>query len=312
MHMIVLLYALLASTFVFAKYALDFAAPVFLIGFRMTLAGTLLLGYLLLFKREYLKIKKEDLFTFLRVAFFHIYLAFLAEFWSLQYVSSSKTNLIYSLTPFIAATLSFFLLKERLSIKKIMGMGLGVLGLCPILFLHKEGSQGSDFLSLSLPEMVLLIAVVSASYAWFDIKKLMNKGYSLITINGFAMITGGLAAFCTSFATEGFKAPVSNWPEFLKYVLVLILLSNVIFYNMYGWLLKRYSITFLTFAGFLCPVFGTFLGWFFRGETISWQYWVSLCTIGAALYIFYREELRKDTTVVNSKKVAVPVTIDPS
>ena len=79
MGMIVLLYALLASTFVFAKFALDFASPVFLIGFRMTLAGSLLLGYLLLFKRESLKIKKEDLFIFLRVSFFHIYLAFLAE-----------------------------------------------------------------------------------------------------------------------------------------------------------------------------------------------------------------------------------------
>lgn len=311
MAMIVLLYALLASTFVFAKFALDFASPVFLIGFRMTLAGTLLLGYLVLFKRESLKIKKEDFFPFLRVAFFHIYLAFLAEFWSLQYVSSSKTNLIYSLTPFIAATLSFLIFKERLSFKKILGMLLGICGLCPILFLHQDSIEGSEWLNISLPEVVLLVAVISASYAWFDIKKLMNKGYSLITINGAAMLVGGIGAFCSSFATEGFKAPVTNWPEFLKYVFILILLSNVIFYNMYGWLLRRYSITFLTFAGFLCPIFGTFLGWFFRNETISWQYWISLCTIGAALYIFYKEELKKDTSpLAKFKKEPIPIVID--
>jgi drug/metabolite transporter (DMT)-like permease len=308
--MIILLYALLASTFVFAKYALDYAAPIFLIGFRMTLAGSLLLGYLILFKRGSFKLKKEDLFIFLRVAFFHVYLAFIAEFWSLQYVSSSKTNLIYSLTPFIAATLSYFLLKEKLSIKKIMGMALGVLGLCPILFFNNTPVEGKEFLNLSKPEMVLLIAVISASYAWFDIKKLMSKGYSLIMINGIAMFTGGIGAFCTSFATEGFESPVSNWPSFLKYVLILIVLSNVIFYNMYGWLLKRYSITFLTFAGFLCPIFGTFFGWFFRGESLTWQYWISLCTIGAALYIFYKEELKKDSVPRSNTLRAASVRID--
>lgn len=312
MVVIVLLYALLASTFVFAKFALDYAAPIFLIGFRMTLAGSLLLSYLFLFKRNKFSIKKEDRFLFLRVAFFHIYLAFLSEFWALQYVSSSKTNLIYSLTPFIAATLSYFLLKEKLSIKKIFGMVLGIAGLCPILFLHSNSEIGGDFLNISIPEIVLLVAVVSASYAWFDIKKLMTKGYSLLMINGIAMLVGGIGAFCTSFATEGFdRAPVSDWPSFLKFVLCLIVLSNVIFYNLYGYLLKKYSITFLTFAGFLCPVFGTFFGWFFRDESITWQYWASLCTIGVALYIFYREELKKEPVHITSPKPA-PVVIEPN
>lgn len=302
MPVIILLYALLASTFVFAKYALDFAQPIFLIGFRMTLAGTLLLAYLFFAKKDQLKIKKEDRFRFLRVSFFHIYLAFLAEFWSLKYISSSKTNLIYSLTPFIAAILSYILLNERLSLRKIMGMTLGVLGLMPILLFHSDLGTSSEFFSISAPEIVLLVAVVSASYAWFDIKKLMMKGYSLILINGVAMLIGGVAAFLTSFTFEGLEGQVSSWPDFLKYVLVLILLSNVVFYNLYGWLLKRYSITFLTFAGFLSPLFGTFMGWFFRGELITWHYFVSLATIGAALYIFYKEELKTEKQVLVSKE----------
>lgn len=300
MFLIVLLYALLASTFVFAKNALDYAQPIFLIGFRMTLAGSLLLGYLLLFKRDWLKIKKTDLFIFARVAFFHVYLAFICEFWSLQYLTSSKTNLIYSLTPFIAATLSYFLLKERLSKKKIMGLVLGVAGICPILVLQTSAFEANvEFMHISLPDVVLLMAVTSASFAWFDIKKLMNKGYSLIMINGAAMLTGGIGAFLTSFATEEFDpAPISDFWPFLKYVLILILLSNVIFYNMYGTLLKKYSITFLTFAGFLCPLFGTFFGWFFRGEAITWHYWVSLSAITMALFIFYREELKQPAVVM--------------
>lgn len=290
MPLIILLYALLASTFVFAKFSLDYAQPIFVIGFRMTLAGALLLGYLLFFKRKALKLHKGDLFLFLRVAFFHIYLAFVAEFWSLQYITSSKANLIYSLTPFIAAALSFFLLKERLSKRKVLGMVIGVLGIVPILV---SQGNGADFGSLTKAEFILLIAVVSASYAWFDIKKLMQKGYSLLMINGFAMLMGGLGAFVTYYASRDPLVPsTTNFWEFFKYVSILVILSNVIFYNLYGLLLKRYTITFLTFCGFLSPLFGVFMGWIFRDEPISWAYWVSLGLITFALFIFYREEIK--------------------
>lgn len=290
MVLIVLLYALLASTFVFAKFSLDYAQPIFVIGFRMTLAGGLLLAYLFLFKKKSFKLRKADLPLFLRVAFFHIYLAFVAEFWSLQYITSSKANLIYSLTPFIAAGLSYFLLKERLSKRKLLGMFLGVMGIVPILI---SQGNGTDFGSITLAEFILLVAVISASYAWFDIKKLMQKGYSLLMINGFAMIVGGLGAFATYYLTRDPEVPAtSNFWEFFKYVSILVILSNVIFYNLYGWLLKRYTITFLTFCGFLSPLFGVFMGWIFRDEPISWAYWVSLSLITVALFIFYREELK--------------------
>ena len=121
----------------------------------------------------------------------------------------------------------------------------------------------------------------------------MNKGYSLLMINGFSMLTGGLAAFVTYYLSRDPEVPsTTNFWEFFKYVAILVVLSNVIFYNLYGWLLKRYTITFLTFCGFLSPLFGVFMGWAFRGETISWPYWVSLALITFALFIFYREEIK--------------------
>jgi drug/metabolite transporter (DMT)-like permease len=112
------------------------------------------------------------------------------------------------------------------------------------------------------------------------------------------MLAGGIGAFVTSFIEEGFSpSPIKDFWPFFKYVAILIVLSNVIFYNMYGTLLRKYSITFLTFAGFLCPLFGTFFGWFFREETITWHYWVSLSAITVALFIFYREELKQPVVV---------------
>ncbi len=60
MFLVILLYAILASTFTIAKIALSFAKPFFIIGFRMTVAGILMLSFLYFFRREKFVLKKED------------------------------------------------------------------------------------------------------------------------------------------------------------------------------------------------------------------------------------------------------------
>ena len=125
------------------------------------------------------------------------------------------------------------------------------------------------------------------------IKKLLIKGYSLVVINGVAMLIGGIFALFTSFIFEGVRdSPVFDlWP-FLFWVFLLILVANIISYNLYTWLIKHYSITFVTFAGFLCPIFGAFLGWLFLGEHISWNYYFALGCIIIGLYVFYKDEIK--------------------
>jgi len=154
----------------------------------------------------------------------------------------------------VAAIFSYFLLREHLGWRKLLGMVLGFLGLLPVLFV-KNYSEGGEFLRFSGREIILLFAVVSATYAWFVIKELMQKNYSFLMINGISMFCGGVLAFITSLVFEGVKtSPIYNFWPFLGWLLLLILLANVVFYNLYAWLLKQYSITFLTFAGLLTPI----------------------------------------------------------
>ena len=295
MILVALLYALLASTFIFAKKALAYANPFFLIGVRMILAGIIMIAYQYFTNKSALTIKKEDWPTFFKVAIFHVYLSFILEFWALQYLTALKTTIIYSSTPFIAALLSYFLLNERLSLKKVTGIIIGLGGLMPVLIAQAgNSSEFSGLWRISLPEIVLFGAVVSGSYAWFIVSDLMEKGYSLGTINGFAMLVGGAMSFATSVAVEGLTQPVKDFYPFLGWLLLLIIVANIIVYNFYGWLLKRYSITFVTFSGFLCPSFGTLYEWLFLGGTITWHYFASLAFVTGGLYLFYQEELKED------------------
>src|SRR3990172_9701700 len=139
MLLVVILYALLASTFIFAKNVLSFAHPCFTIGFRMIIAGMLLLGYQ--WATGKITIQRSHWWFFFKASLFHIYFAFILEFWALQYVSALKTTLIYSATPFIGALLSYVLLRERLTWKKICGAVIGIGGLAPVIMAAAMGPE---------------------------------------------------------------------------------------------------------------------------------------------------------------------------
>lgn len=291
MILIIVLYAILASTFTLAKTVLFYAKPFFIIGFRMTLAGIILLLFQTIINKKRVLPNKKDWLLFFKVSLFHIYFFFMLEFWALQKMPSSKVTLIYSITPFVAAILSYFLLKERFSKQKMFGIFLGFIGLFPIFFLEQSGSEGPALFSISLREVALLLSATFGCCAWFDIKKLMDKNYPLLTINGIAMLTGGILALITTYFVDGFSpCPIYDFWPFIFWLMILIFVSNVVFYNMYGWLIKKYSITFVTFVGFLSPIFGALFGWFFLGENISWHYFVSLFIITIALFVFYKSE----------------------
>lgn len=291
----ILEYAILASTFTLSKVAIAFSNPLFLTGVRMISSAPILF---LLYKwqtKQRLHIKKEDWLLFFGVGLFHIFIPFVFEFWSLQYISSIKSAITYSLTPFIAAFLAFFLLKERLTLKQSFGLVLGLSGLVPLFITGSDlENLYGEFMSVSLPELILLFAVISASYAWFLVTKLMNRGYNISLINGVAMLIGGLMSLIVWAILHGDTWPIKgDISQFLFWTASLVLVANVLSYNFYGWLLKHISITLMSATGFFCPIFASLYGWFFLDEEIGILHLVALLLVGLGLWLFYQDEIAK-------------------
>lgn len=287
-------YAILASTFTIAKVAVRYADPLFLIGIRMVVSAPLMFAIHRIQKNKSITIAKEDISTFFQVGIFHIFLPFIGEFWALQYVSSAKTAITYSLTPFIAAILSYFLLKRAISAKQTLGLVVGLLGLLPILISGDDISFGTELGFISLPEVVLLFSVTSASYAWFLITRLMDKGYGISFINGVAMLVGGLLSLIMWYVLSGEESPLrGDLGPFIGWTLLLVIVANVIGYNLYGWLLKHLSITLMSAIGFLCPIFATIYGFIFLNEAIGPWHLVAIVMVASGIWLFYREEVYK-------------------
>lgn len=308
--MIFALWAAMAISFPIGKLALEFcSSPVQLIGLRMSLAGLLILGYIGL-KRLLTKnplfgqgILLSDSVIFIKVAIFHVYLAFVCEFWALGFLDSIKVNLLFSLTPLISAVLGFFIIGQRLEMKKWVGLILGGGGMLAIMATQNSGEIcWTKFFIFSLPELVLMVGIISACYAWFQIRQLTNRGYSLLTINGTAFLLGGLAClvqFWLAIPHHGGIFPKEGGFKLFGLIGILILASNIIGYGLYGKLLRKCSNTFLSFTGFLCPIFGAIYSHFFSvffpksfcPEPITKLYCFGFLLILFGLFTFYSQEI---------------------
>jgi len=110
------------------------------------------------------------------------------------------------------------------------------------------------------------------------------------------MLFGGILAFYHSFFTENWNPlPVTSAyvTPLLGWVAIMALLSNILCYNLYGMMLKKFTATFLSFAGLLSPIFASIHGWIFLHESPSWIIFLSTSIVSVGLWIVYAAELKQ-------------------
>ena len=266
-----------------------------MVGSRMLFAGLVLLIYVAIRNRAVLlKVRPAHIGGILILALMQIYVTNILEIWAIKHMISSKVCLLYSLSPFISALVAFTVLKENMSRKKILGMFIGFMGLMPIVFAQssEEISSGTFFV-FTMAELAMVGAVFCSVYGWIQLKKVMvDYEYSPSLANGLSMTVGGILALVHSYAMgeQWAPLPVTNLQPFVVNTLIMCLISNFISYNLYGYLLKRFSSTFMSFAGLVTPLFASAFGFLWLNEIVSWHYLVSMALFSIGLTIFYREE----------------------
>jgi len=294
MILVLLLYALFASVFTIAKTGLEYSQPLFFVGVRMAFAGIFLLAYQLLFSKDRIAWNRLKWSKILLLGLCNIYLTNVCEFWGLKYLTSIKTCLIYSLSPFLSALFSYLIFSEKMSFKKWGGLIIGCVGLLPILLQHTvEEESAGQFFIFSWPELAVLSAAVLSVYGWILLRQLVREeGHTPILVNGLSMLFGGFLATMHSSLTENWNPiPVTEILPFVECSLLLIVISNLICYNLYGYLLRRFSATFMSFAGFTTPFFTALFGWIYLGESVSWTFFLATTIQLGGLFLFYQEEL---------------------
>ena len=300
MWQVFLMYALFGSIFSVGKMGIAASQPYFLTGVRMFLAGGLMLGYLYLRSPKSLAIEKSDWLLLFLIAFFNVFITNAFEFWGLQYMSAGKTCLIYSLSPFAAALIAYFFGTDKMTWKKWMGLLIGFLSFCPMMSEPwlKSVSNETDSMEL-LAEGALTISAITAVIGWTFVRKLtVEKKTPHALVNGVSFVLAGGMCLLTSLSIETWDpVPVSNWPDFYLSLFYIVIIHNIICYSIYASSLRRFSVTFMAFAGLSNPLFAACFGWFFLGEEMTLSFWLAFIGIVWGLYIFYKaEKLSFETT----------------
>jgi drug/metabolite transporter (DMT)-like permease len=298
-----LLYCLFASTIVLSKVALQSMSPLVLVSLRFLIAGAILYAYLFVTRKKPLfTIKKGDLFDFFQVGSFLYLITFVFDNWSLQFISSAESCLMYNLSPFITAIIAYFVWSKRITPLQCFALCVGFLAFVPMLVGQLFDTSITNQSMVFIAEAVLLIAIIANANGWIMFDRLLQKGYDVITINCITMLGSGVAAgvltvvlhsvgYTQKLVLHDALLAVSTvtgtvWGDFL----LLIIIAHVICYNLYGYLLRTYSATFLSFAGFTTPLFTAFLGYIFLQERVDQTFFVTVLLVTVGLYLFYQDE----------------------
>ncbi len=298
------LHALYGSSIPLAKYLLQFTKPIFFSGIRMFIAGVVLMGYTYWNKKSSSMFKRSHILLYIQIIFWGAYVKCILRYWGLSNMPAVKMAFLVNFSPFSAALLSYILLKERLFVKQWIGLCIGFIGLIPIFLIKARAEHlTGELLFFSWPELAILGAIFCQNYVMILGRKLVkDENQSPVLVNGIRMLGGGILALMTAYACEEF-VPITNIGSFASWLAVLILITHIISYNAYFYMLRYYSATFLSFTEFVIPLFSALYGYLFLHETVSWHYGVSTVVVLFGLYLFYQDELRQSVSEKQKKPI---------
>lgn len=246
-----------------------------------------------LFVREY--IKKDDLGRLIACGLFGVSINQLFFFHGLNLSSSINSGIIMTTNPILVVILSFFVLKDKITSYKIIGITLGAIG-ATLLTLSSATSKGQGN---ALGDLFLFIN--AASYAVYLVvaKPLMTK-YSPLTVITYTFTFGLL--FISLFPPtlpELFQAKFQEMPTDIlikiAYVVVGVTFLTYLL-TMFGlkYLSPSISSAYIYLQPVLVMIFAVVLSQLGIAEdythTITWQKMVYMLLIFLGVYIISREK----------------------
>lgn len=185
-ELLIVLQQIIASfSHIVAKDITSDIIPTTVLFIRASIAAFVYLVWIFFKKKYKIKIEKSDYFKLIILGLINIPINQFLFFQSISRTTAPNVSLAYALTPIFVFIIAFFYLKEKLSIKRLLGIVIAVFG--TIILLSEKGLKFTE--DGIYGDILALIA--SLSWAFYTIigKQLIQK-YNPIYITGLSMIIG--------------------------------------------------------------------------------------------------------------------------
>jgi len=262
---VIILAAFWGLAFVWIKIALKDLPPLELTIWRFVVASVLFIPILIIKRGEVAKITKVDIpaiagIGFVGMAGYHFLLN-----WGEQYTYSGTASLIIATSPVLVLVGSTFLLGERLTSRKVIGICLALAGVASLSyqggFISGEGTQ------TVLGILAILGSALTAAVFTIGGKKYIDRIDPLVFISLGTLVS--LVALLPILAVTGVTSPrevsLVSWGS----VIALGVLSTVVSYGLFFTILKYREASKTSMYVYLVPLFALSSGMVILGEKIS-------------------------------------------
>jgi len=275
-----------ATTPLAIKWSGESVGFLFGVSARM-LIGLLLASLLIIGLRRPWRWHKRAMLAYTAVAL-GLYGAMLLVYWGAQFIPSGLISVIFGLTPPFTGVIAWLLLGERaLTLPKLLGMSLGIVGLA-IIFGGGQDYDVSGSAWMGLIAAVLSVLVYSFSTVWV---KSLNAQVSALEMTAGGLVIANVLYLLT-WMLSGAVLPDAVPEKELWSIVYLGVFGSVFGFVMFYYALSRVQASTMALVTLITPVLALILGHFLNAESVG-----TLALLGSGMIllglVLYQGELMR-------------------
>lgn len=256
----------------------DIFSQMLFAGVRFLIAGILIVAFGSITEKKLLLPSKSSLPSIGVLSLTQTIIQYVFFYIALANTSGVNSSIINGSNNFFAIIIAFFLLREKLSVKKIVGCLLGFGGV--ILASISQGTVGGFNV---LGEGFMIISAISCALSNVLLKKFSQKHNPLI-LSGYQFIFGSIVMIIIGVSLGGRLTAINPYGIL---ILIYLALLSCITYTIWSLLLKYNGVAKISIFGFITPVAGSIMSALFLGEyqLFDWKYLVALILVALGIFI---------------------------
>jgi len=266
-------------SFVWSKVALEIYSPITIIFFRLIVSSIAILIFAKISKIN-LTIQKKDIKLFILLAFFEPFLYFLGETFGLQKVSATTTAVLISTIPIFVPIFVFFIFKEKLSKRNLIGSIVSFIGILMII-LNNNLNLDDSFLGI----LLILLAVLAAVGYSIVVKNIVEKYNPVLIV--LYQNTIAILLFLPLFLHFDLKAftDIEQNANSLLAIIELGIFASSIAFILFAYGIKKIGVSKAGFFTNLIPIFTSIIAFFILGEQLSFIKYLGIFIVVSGLFL---------------------------
>lgn len=278
---LILLFCLLwSSAFTAGKISMMDAPPLLLLSFRFLFAGAVVTAVMLLWRGTQV-IRRAEIGRLALLGSLNYALYLGLGYIGMKTISSGLSAVIISTNPIITAALAAMTLGERFTLRKGIGLLLGLIGVAVIL--RSRLTIGQDDLGGILFSIAAAIGLAAGTILY---KKLPTQSDSFAGL-GVQLIAGGAALLPIALSLENVSDIHPTW-SLLWSLLYLAGPTSIGAFALWFMLLRRGSATQASSLHFIMPPLGLLIGWAILAEPLNAVDFIGILPVALGIWLVTR------------------------